>query len=146
MGDGDAGMATVSIATPFREAAATEPRAPLLEPAGDILYEVVDDTIRELPAMGAREGYLASTLSRILSSFTWNNGLGHVVTEVLFLLVRAKTLQRRPDVAFVSFERWARERPVPAEPAWDVVPNLAIEIVSPTNLANEIVGKIEDYF
>ena len=78
-------MATVSIATPFKKAAATEPRAPLLEPAGDILYEVVDDTIRQLPAMGAREGYLASTLSRILGNFTWNNGLGHVVTEVLFL-------------------------------------------------------------
>jgi len=139
-------MTTVSIATPFREAAAVEPNAQLLEPAGDILYEVVDDTIRELPAMGAREGYLASTLTRILGNFTWNNGLGHVVTEVLFLLVRARNLQRRPDVAFVSFERWARERPVPAEPAWDVVPNLAIEIVSPTNLANDIVEKIEDYF
>ncbi|MGO9597484.1 MAG: Uma2 family endonuclease [Isosphaeraceae bacterium] len=139
-------MTTVSIATPFRGAAEAEPNAPLLEPAGDILYEVVDDTIRELPAMGAREGYLASTLSRILGNFTWNNGLGHVVTEVLFLLVRARNLQRRPDVAFVSFGRWARERPVPAEPAWDVVPNLAIEIVSPTNLANDIVEKIGDYF
>jgi Uma2 family endonuclease len=96
--------------------------------------------------MGAREVYLASTLSRILSSFTWNNGLGHVVTELLFLINRARNLQRRPDLAFVSFERWARERPVPAEPAWDVVPNLAVEVVSPTNSANEIIEKIEDYF
>ena len=138
-------MATVSIATPFK-AAATEPRTPLMEPAGDILYEVVDGTIRELPAMGAREVHLASSLSRILSGFTWNNGLGHVETEMLFLLDRTRNLQRRPDVAFVSYERWARERPFPAEPAWDVVPNLAVEVVSPTNSANEIVEKIEDYF
>ncbi|HKM57086.1 MAG TPA: Uma2 family endonuclease, partial [Isosphaeraceae bacterium] len=139
-------MATVSIVTPFEDAAATEPRAPFLVPAGDILYEVVDDAIRELPAMVAREAHLASTLSRILGSFTWNSSLGHVVIEMLFLLDRARNLQRRPDVAFVSFERWARARPVPAEPAWNVVPNLAIEIVSPTTLANEIIEMIEDYF
>ena len=27
-----------------------------------------------------------------------------------------------------------------------MVPNLAVEIVSPKNYANEVVGKIEDYF
>jgi Uma2 family endonuclease len=138
-------MATASIVTP-PEVAAIEPRHTLLEPAGDILYEVVGDQIRELPAMGAREVHLASTLARILSGFTWNKGLGHIETEMLFLLTRARNLQRRPDVAFVSFERWARERPVPAEPAWDVVPNLAVEVVSPTNSANEVIEKIEDYF
>jgi Uma2 family endonuclease len=145
MGDGDTAMATVSIATPPKEEA-RESRHPLLEPAGDILYEVVGDTIRELPAMGVREVHLASTLARILGSFTWNNGMGHVVIEMLFQMDRTRNLQRRPDVAFVSFERWARERSFPAESAWDVVPNLAVEVVSPTNSAGEIVEKIEDYF
>ena len=52
----------------------------------------------------------------------------------------------RPDLALVSFDRWPRDRPVPKGPAWEVVPNLAVEIVSPKNYANEVLRKIEDYF
>jgi hypothetical protein len=55
-------------------------------------------------------------------------------------------LQLRPDLALVSFERWLRSRRIPKAPAWDVVPNLAIEVVSPSNSAYEVLGKIEDYF
>jgi len=56
------------------------------------------------------------------------------------------SLQRRPDVAYISFNRWPRNREVQSTAAWDVIPNLAIEIVSPTSGANEIVEKIENHF
>jgi len=56
----------------------------------------------------------------------------------------ARNLNRRPDVAFVSYARWTTSI-VAREPAWDVVPDLAIEIISPTNLAEEIDRKITDY-
>lgn len=138
-------MAAVSTETPS-QASITQPPTSWLEPADDILYEIVDQQIRELPRMGAREVHLASTLSRILSGFAWNNKLGHVESEMLFLLDRAKNLQRRPDLAFVSYERWAHDRAIPAEPAWEVVPNLAIEVISPKSFANDVVQKIEDYF
>jgi Uma2 family endonuclease len=48
-------------------------------------------------------------------------------------------------VAFVSYGRWPAAV-VAREPAWNVVPDLAVEIVSPTNLAKEIDRKITDYF
>ncbi len=113
----------------------------------EVLYEVVNNRIMELPPMGIRENLLTATLMRILSPFAWNHELGQVVAEALFLLVHPpRELQRRPDLAFVSFDRWPRKRQVESAPAWDVVPNLAIEIVSPSNGANEIVEKIEDYF
>ena len=112
----------------------------------DLLYEVVDNEVRELPPMGLEEVLLASDLMRILSTFAWNAGLGRVVSEGLFLLIEAKKRQRRPDLAFVSFQRWPRGRRVPKTSAWEVVPNLAIEVVSPTNFANEVLEKIEDYF
>ena len=41
--------------------------------------------------------------------------------------------QRRPDVAFVSYNRWPRQRRVPRTEAWEVVPNLVVEVVSPTD-------------
>jgi len=113
---------------------------------GDILYEVVDNQVRELPPMSARETLFASTLYRFLSPFAWNGGFGQVVSEMLFLLDRTKNLQRRPDLAFVSFARWPRGTPAPTTNAWAVVPDLAIEVVSPTNGAYEVIEKLEDYF
>jgi Uma2 family endonuclease len=113
---------------------------------GDILYEVVDNQVRELPPMSAREALFASTLIRYMSQFAWNGGFGQVVSEMLFLLVAAKNLQRRPDLALISFDRWPRGKPAPGTNAWEVVPDLAIEVISPTNGANEMIEKIDDYF
>ena len=77
--------------------------------------------------MSARETHFASILVRLVGPFAWNQGLGQVDVEQLFLLDLAKNLQRRPDLAFVSFARWPRGKPVPGMNAWEVVPDLAIE-------------------
>ena len=37
-------------------------------------------------------------------------------------------------------------RPPRGDNAWKVIPNLAIEVVSRSNTADEIVGKIHEYF
>jgi Uma2 family endonuclease len=113
----------------------------------DVLYEVVDNQVRELPPMGVRETHLASMIFRILSNFSWSHGLGQVESEMLFLLIPPpRDLQRRPDLAYVSFARWPRGKAIPTTPAWEVFPNLVLEVVSPSNWANEIIEKIENYF
>ena len=66
--------------------------------------------------------------------------------EALFKLFAKPKRQRRPDLAFVSYERWPRDRPIPRAAAWDVVPDLAVEVVSPGNTAVEIFVKLDDYF
>jgi Uma2 family endonuclease len=137
-------MASVMSSSPMT---APTTRVGTLEPVDeDILYEVVDNQIQEVPPMSARETDLASTLIRILSAFAWNAGLGRVQMEMLFLIIPVKNLQRRPDLSFVSYKRWPRDRRVPKTSAWDVVPNLAIEVVSPTNTANEVMNKTKEYF
>ena len=84
---------------------------------------------------------------RILSHFRLDRGPGQGrVGDALPLDRRPRNCQRRPDLAFVSFQRWPRGRRVPSAAAWEVVPNLAIEVVSPTNFANDMLEKIEDYF
>jgi Uma2 family endonuclease len=112
---------------------------------GDSLYEVVDGQIVEKP-MGAFSTWLASLLARYMGSFAAEHRLGRVVCEMLFRIDAATNLQRRPDVAFVSDRRWPLARQVPDEAAWDVVPDLAIEVVSPSNSAVEVVGKVDEYF
>lgn len=95
--------------------------------------------------MGAFETVLASWLCYLINRFAADKHLGLAVNEVLFVLNAASRLNRRPDVAFVSYARWPTAV-VAREPAWNVVPDLAIEIVSPTNLAEVIDRKITDYF
>lgn len=108
-------------------------------------YEVIDGVRVEREPMGAFETVLASWLCHVMNSFAAGKKLGLAVNEVLFVLNAARSLHRRPDVAFVSYARWPTSM-VAREPAWNIVPDLAVEIVSPTNLAAEIDRKITDYF
>jgi Uma2 family endonuclease len=85
-------------------------------------------------------------LVRIVSNYAWNASQGLVQAEMLFLIDKSRNLQRRPEVSFVSFPRWPKGRPVPGTPAWEVVPELAVEVVSPINGAYEVLEKVEDYF
>ncbi len=104
---------------------------PATEPEGR--YEVVDGQVREKPPMGNFENFLASDLLTLLNSFVQSNRLGWVVMEPLFRLKPEINLQRRPDLAFISFDRWPLKRGRPRDTPWDVVPDLAVEVVSPTN-------------
>lgn len=117
----------------------------VLAPCQTDHYEIVNGQLRELSPMGAFEVVLASELAALLREFAKADKLGVVVVEVLFILDAQRQIQRRPDVAFVSFPRWP-DRTVPRANAWNVVPDLAVEIVSPSNTAEEIDGKITDYF
>jgi Uma2 family endonuclease len=109
-------------------------------------YEVVDGEIVENPPMGARESILASFLQDLVSPVARSNRLGRVVTETLFLLDPSRKLKRRPDLAFVSAQRWALKRPVPETEAWEVVPDLAVEVISKNNSAYTVARKIDEYF
>jgi Uma2 family endonuclease len=112
----------------------------------DFHYEVVDGQFVETSRMGAFESTIASILQTILGIYATSNELGRVATETLFVLDAIRNLRRRPDVAYVSYERWPRNRRVPRAEAWDVVPDLAVEVVSATNSAEEVLGKIREYF
>jgi Uma2 family endonuclease len=112
----------------------------------DFHYEVVEGKFVETPRMGAFESVIASILQTYLGPFAMEKELGRVATETLFVLSETRKLRRRPDVAYVSYERWPRNRRVPGTEAWGVVPDLAVEVVSPSNTADEVLGKIREYF
>jgi Uma2 family endonuclease len=111
----------------------------------EALYEVIDGQRKELPPMGAYETNVASLLGQDLGSFVRTQNLGRVVVEMLFHLAPVKK-QRRPDVALVSYQRWKKATPVPHANAWEVVPELAVEVVSPTDAMVEVLAKIREYF
>ena len=118
--------------------------APILE--GDAPYEIVDGQRVEKPPMGNFQVLVASILVEKLAPYARAHGLGRVVSEMLFKINPTGKQKRRPDVAFVSFDRWARGRKINSEDGWDVIPDLAIEVISPSNMADEVVKKVGEYF
>jgi Uma2 family endonuclease len=112
----------------------------------DTPYEIVDGQRVEPPPMGANESILAFELASAINQYAKPRGLGRASTEVLVRLSSQPNLQRRPDAVFVSVARWPTTRKIPRGNAWDVVPDLIVEVVSPTNLAEEIPTRVRDYF
>jgi Uma2 family endonuclease len=111
----------------------------------DARYEVVNGEIVELPPMGIYETWIASILHAHLHMYAANE-LGRAVMEPLFDFTKIIGNKRRPDVAFVSYQRWPRDKEVPQTEAWEVVPNLVVEVVSPSNTAREVLDKMAEYF
>ena len=112
----------------------------------EILYEVVDGQRVEMPPMAAFETVFATKLTGFLAVFLNAHRLGQLAVETLFLIDSIRETQRRPDVAYISFERWSRERRIPRTNAWAVIPDLAIEVISPSNMASDVLIKIREYF
>jgi hypothetical protein len=74
---------------------------------------------------------IAFLLGSYLDVFARKKKRGRVVVEAIFELpLAAGNRQRRPDAAFVSCQRWPKNRPLPHTDSWSVVPNLAIEAIS----------------
>src|SRR5262249_53785841 len=110
-------------------------------------YEIIDGRRVELPPMSIFAARVGSQIGAKIDHFAEANDLGVMVVEGLFRLRLPQERNRRPDVAFVSYQRWPKDRPVPEEAnAWDVVPDLAVEVVSPTDIAEDLMEKIGEYF
>jgi Uma2 family endonuclease len=111
----------------------------------DMLYEVVEGKLVE-KTVGARDIEIAGILGQYLGMFARTHRVGRALIEFIFRIDKAKDLQRRPDVAFVSDASWPVRLRVPDVTVWDKVPELAIEIVSPSNTADHVQEKIHEYF
>ena len=121
------------------------------EPRDEALYEFVDGRWIETPTMSILASVVASRLNASMTVFIEQQSPcpGQVVFETLFRIptTRDTSRNRRPDVAFVSAVRWPLDRPIPLrKDAWDVVPDLAVEVVSPTDVAEDLLGKVKEYF
>jgi Uma2 family endonuclease len=108
-------------------------------------YEIVDGIRVELPPMSVDSQIIASRLARHLGNFGAAKDIGEACTEVLFKLPLKKDRNRKPDVAFVSHSRWPKYKPMPDTNAWDVLPELCVEVISPNDTGDEIETKVDEY-
>jgi len=105
--------------------------------------EVVRGEIRELAPSGARHGQIAIKAGWLLKSFVDERNLGEVfAAETGFVLGEDPATVRAADAAFVRKERLPD--PIP-EGFFPGPPDLAVEVISPGDLAQEVERKVEDY-
>jgi Uma2 family endonuclease len=119
---------------------------PLSDPGEpDGLYEVVDGRFVE-KSTGVYENWLAGVIFGEINRYAEANPIGRSVIQMIFDLRPRVDRERRPDVAFISLERWERGRGVPRAHSWTVIPDLAVKIISLTTKTYEVVEKLEEYF
>ena len=107
-------------------------------------YELVKGELVEVPGAGGVHGLLVKVLLRLLDPFALAHGLGEVFADgVGYIIARGPDVVRIPDVSFVARER------VPAggvpEGFWPFAPDLAVEVVSPHDRADDVRGKVREY-
>ena len=110
---------------------------------GPGILELVDGTLVE-KAVGFESALLAMYLGHLLTQFVSARKLGKV-TGPDGLLRLCPGLLRGPDIAFMSWKRLPGGR-VPKEAFPSLAPDLAIEVLSPSNTPAEMKRKREEYF
>ena len=106
------------------------------------LCELVDGVLVE-KTVGIYESYLALQMGHLLTMFVERHGLGMVVGADGMMRLAAG-LVRIPDVSFVSWSQLPGRR-VPRVPIADLAPDLAVEVISPSNTAREMERKFQDF-
>ncbi|MBX9681482.1 MAG: Uma2 family endonuclease [Gemmataceae bacterium] len=109
-------------------------------------FEIVDGQIVEMPPVSILANIVAYRLATSIDRHAKKENLGFAISEILFKLDLPVDRRRRPDAAFVSRNRWPAEKGIPDGNSFPLTPDLLIEVVSPTDLAEEVQLKIREYF
>jgi Uma2 family endonuclease len=109
----------------------------------DRLYELVDGVLVE-KAVGLQESFLAEVLARLLGNYADQHDLGFILGADGMARL-APGMVRIPDVSFVSWRQFPN-RSIPRVPMLNFAPDLAVEVLRPSNTAREMDRKLHDYF
>ena len=110
----------------------------------EFLFEVVNDFIVRKTA-GSSEIDIATTLYNVLAPIVRATGFGRTYMELGYDFSDGGP-RRKPDVSVLSAQRWPRSKPFPLGDFVPVAPELAVEVISPGELAYVVFSKIEQYF
>lgn len=108
------------------------------------LFELVDGTLVEKP-MGRPESHVAAKLIAQLDRFLEHDDIGFYTGADDLIEVLPK-LVRGPDVSFTSWLRTPDGTVDTDNQISKIIPDLAVEVLSPKNTRAEMVRKLGEYF
>ncbi len=116
----------------------------LLNLPGDQRRELVKGELHNMAPAGFDHGRIIMKLARLLSNYVVDHNLGVVLgAETGFKLAKNPDTVRAADVSFVAASRIPKDAQVFG--FWDGAPDLAVEVVSPTDTVEEVDAKVDDY-
>ena len=105
--------------------------------------ELIDGILVEKP-MGFGECLVGAEILRLVGNHLAATNLGAVVGEAAAMRLMPG-LVRAPDVSFIRWEKLPG-RKAPRKPVPDLVPDLAVEVLSKSNSKGEMTRKLREYF
>jgi Uma2 family endonuclease len=116
----------------------------LLLPDDGARRELVLGEVREMTPAGSRHGRIGARILSRLEAHVFANGLGEVYnSDTGFRLASDPDTVRVPDVSFVSRRRADQVGDV--EGVWPGAPDLAVEVISPTDSYGDVDEKVAEY-
>jgi Uma2 family endonuclease len=104
-------------------------------------YELVEGELKKMSPSGAEHSRIALIIGSSLLVHVMKNQLGAVYgADGGFVLRRGPDTLRSPDVSFVSAERYVK-----TQKFFPGAPDLAVEVMSPDDLASEVSFKTSQY-
>jgi Uma2 family endonuclease len=135
----------MSVATLDREELAGELYEVDLVPDG---YEFIDGMLLEVEPMSIYSSQVANRLNRLIERNAEVRKIGMTHWDTFFKVPFPGDPRRvcKPDLAFVTYGRWPENRPLPySGNAIDVVPELVVEVVSPSDFGEAVITKARQY-
>ena len=112
-------------------------------PDDGMCHELAHGELRTKPLNGFEHGVICSALAATLSDRAQAAELGSAVIGAGFILARNPDTVRGPDIAFVSQAR-LEQTGIPQQ-FFPGAPDLAVEVVSPSDTMEEIEEKVDDF-
>jgi len=107
-------------------------------------YEIVNGKLIDMGNSGAKHGYIAIILSAALFNCVSTRKLGAMFDSSTAFKMKSGN-KRSPDVSFMAKERLQGLDDIP-DGFLEGAPDLAVEILSPSNTVAEIHDKLVEYF
>lgn len=106
-------------------------------------YELVEGKLYEMPPPSPRHGEVTSNIDFLLQTHVRQFRLGRVLAgDPGFVLGRNPDTVRGPVVAYLSYQRFPADEELPIHYG-DFVPDLAVEVVSPSDTRPYLLQKME---
>ena len=115
----------------------------LAMPDDGIRRELVEGALREMSPAGEEHAYVSQNINRSLDAHVVAHRLGLVYPEYGYVLESDPDTVRAPDISFVRADRVAARRPVAGFGRG--APDLAVEVVSPTDRYSEVRIEVREY-
>jgi Uma2 family endonuclease len=108
-------------------------------------YELVNGELEKMPPPGFPHGRIAMRLGIYVGQFILEHGLGEAVaTDTGFKLTSNPDTVLAPDFAFITTERFREGKDT--EGYWLGPPDLAVEVLSPSDRAGKVKQEIARWF